>query len=80
MLGFVLGPVVLQLLRAPVAAVAGLQRLLEQLLCFGDGGRLLFRQEDVSRGAPVHADNSRHQSQRQDGRHGCGRACRRARG
>lgn len=48
-LRLVLRAVVLQLLAAAVAALAGLQRLLEETLGLHDGGGLLLGQQDVGR-------------------------------
>lgn len=48
-LRLVLRAVMLQLLAAAVAALAGLQRLLEEALGLHDGGGLLLGQQDVGR-------------------------------
>lgn len=55
----VLRAVVLQLLAAAVAALAGLQRLLEETLGLHDGGGLLLGQQDVGRRTAAAGRNGR---------------------
>lgn len=58
MLRFVLCAVVLQLLAAAVAALSGLQRLLEQAFRLHDGGGFFLGQQDVGGGATTAEEES----------------------
>lgn len=79
MLGFILGSMMLQLLRTSVTAISSLQGLLKQLFCFSNGCCFLFSQENISSCTPVHSDNSHDQLQIQGHCNSCTGTCRRAR-
>lgn len=57
-LGFILRPVMLELLAAAVAALPSFQCLFKQTLSLHDGGGLLLRQEDVRRGTAAEEETA----------------------